>query len=132
MPKYTKTNCKIYETKDLKIKSNSTAEKWYCIDGKKFAATLKVLGQSDVLEDLMDSFVVVDKEYRRTIFPDSGKETLEKILKDYNPNIYYIFGCIWTQFGLKFVSRVYSNGELKLYKSNRRSGNNDRKIITYK
>lgn len=116
MPKYTKTNVKIYETKNLKIKSNSIAEKWYTINGEVVIRNLEILGQSDNLEDLIDDFVVIDKNYRRTIFPDSGKETLKRILETYNPNEYSIFVGIWTSYGLKFIGRVNCKGEIMLYK----------------
>lgn len=69
-----------------------------------------ILKQSENLEELCDRFVVMDKETKEVISIVSFLE----YAKLWAPLKYNIYGAIWCEWGLKYVSKMNDKGDLEL------------------
>ena len=71
---------------------------------------------ADTIEELCDEFVIYDADIKRCHILDKGfyhrfdKES-KKALHIANR---YIYGAIWTEWGLKYVAKMNERGELEL------------------
>ena len=69
-----------------------------------------ILKQSENLEELCDRFVVMDKEKKEVI----SIVTFLAYAKLWSYCKYNIYGAIWCEWGLKYVSKMNDKGKLEL------------------
>ena len=72
-----------------------------------------VIKQADTIEELCDEFVVADKLGNKPIIDKiltaNNVRLNVELLEDKN-----VYGAIWTEWGLKYVSKMNEKGELEL------------------
>ena len=79
-----------------------------CLKTKKENHPLvQIIKESDKLEDLCDEFVLVGADTHRF-------QSLNFLKNCYSPNLWDIYGAIWTDKGLIYVAKLNKNGELEL------------------
>ena len=66
----------------------------------------EIVAQADTIEDLCDEFVVIGREVEENF--------ITKCPKAYLKGNFEIYGAVWCEWGLKFVARMNSKGELEL------------------
>ena len=77
------------------------------------------IAQSKNLDKLCDEFVGINKSgnviVQRVLAPSLKelKNSLKSTLND-KAKFDIIYGCIWTEWGLKYVAKMNENGELEL------------------
>lgn len=72
-----------------------------------------VIKEADTLEELCDDFVLVEKMREATYYHKSSKFADFKSIAILNER-YTLYGAIWTDKGLIYVSKMNENGELML------------------
>ena len=104
---YIRTKNRIY-----KVESETCHKKGYYIDRYEEDVILKeqVIKQSENLEELCDRFVVMDKETKEVMNIVSFLE----YAKLWSYCKYNIYGAIWTDKGLIYVSKINDEGDLEL------------------
>lgn len=105
--KYIRTKNGVYE-----VKINKYHELVYCKDNQ-IVLSCNILKQSENLEELCDRFVVIDKRNNVHYLMDYD-DVIEEI---YCGRIYeedVVYGAIWTDKGLIYVSKMNEQGELEL------------------
>ena len=66
-----------------------------------------IINEADTIEELCDEFVVVGLDSHRFMQIDFIKE-------NYSPNLWDIYGAIWTDKGLLYIAKLNEDGELEL------------------
>ena len=104
---YIRTKNRIY-----KVESETCNKQGYYIDEYEYDMILKrqVIKQTDNIEELCDRFVVMDKETKEVISIVSFLE----YAKLWSYCKYNIYGAIWCEWGLKYVSKMNDEGKLEL------------------
>ena len=92
------------EMRDLVIKRSIGRKHW----------KTEILKSADTIEELCDDFVVVDKNKLIEHRCWSHLEWAIANCKRNNIDISTIYGAIWTEWGLKYVAKMNSEGELEL------------------
>lgn len=69
------------------------------------------LAKSESLEELCDEFIY---DYGKDKDRFKNDKLALKILKANNNDKVNIYGCIWCEFGLKYIAKLNSKGELEL------------------
>ena len=70
----------------------------------------QVIKQSENLEELCDRFVVMDKETKEVM----NIVSFLAYAKLWSYCKYNIYGAVWCEWGLKYVAKMNSTGELEL------------------
>ena len=104
---YIKTKDGVYE-----VEGETYGKQGYYIDEFDCDVILKrqIIKQSENLEELCDRFVVIDKETKEV----RNIVTFLAYAKLWSPCKYDIYGCIWCEWGLKYVAKMNDKGNLEL------------------
>jgi len=105
--KYIGTKNGIYDfEKSIYYKLNGEKERTpYCKDFEENPSDCKI---ADAIEELVDTFVIIDKESKKRSL-DVAIENCIALLDDYE-----IYGSIWVGADLKAVAKMNEKGELEL------------------
>ena len=104
---YIRTKNRIY-----KVESETCHKKGYYIDRYEEDVILKeqVIKQSENLEELCDRFVVMDKETKEVM----NIVSFLAYAKLWSYCKYNIYGAVWCEWGLKYVTKLDDKGDLVL------------------
>ncbi len=82
----------------------------FCFDKKD------AIKQADTIEALCDEFVIYDADIKKCYILEKGfyHRFDEECKKALHLADRYIYGAIWTEWGLKYVAKMNDNGELCL------------------
>lgn len=73
----------------------------------------EIVDKADTIEELCDEFIVISDNCKRPIISALPFDELQLYAK--NRTKYAIcYGAIWTEWGLKYIAKMNSNGELEL------------------
>lgn len=103
--KYIRTENGIYETFEWLENGSCYYDNG---DRYRYASSFDIIKQADTLEELCDEFVFEVENFKKVFLPFTFNK--EEDLKRYD-NIY---GAVWCEFGLKYVAKFNSKGELEL------------------
>ena len=106
---YIRTKNRIYQAE-----SETCDKQGYFIGDYDVILKKQVINQSENLEELCDEFVEKCNDNPRIenpfVIPKWDKEFIKETLKRGNT----IYGAIWTEWGLKYVAKMDSEGKLVL------------------
>ena len=101
---YIRTKDGVYE-----VKVNKYHELVYC-KNNQIVLSCNIIKQSENIEELCDRFVVMDKETKEVM----NIVYFLEYAKLWSYCKYNIYGAIWTDKGLIYVSKMNDKGELEL------------------
>ena len=108
---YIRTKDGVYE-----VKVNKYHELVYCKDNQ-IVLSCNILKQSDTIEELCDMTIVVDDERPDNVFELEWGIDEDLINKYKDVKGVYVYGAVWCEFGLKYVAKLNSKGNLNYYES---------------
>lgn len=109
---YIRTKNRIYQVEST-LRDNAFI-KGYNVGEMAFIRKDQVINQSENLEKLCDEFVVeFIKDGYKYVWNERYNSTMEELKSNAN-KVCNIYGAIWTYWGLKYVAKMDSEGELVL------------------
>ena len=83
-------------------------------DIEKYLQT-KIVAEADTIEELCDEFVVENKKDHLHInYANEDRQAIKMVIGNINKEEWFIYGAIWTEWGLKYVAKMNDKGELEL------------------
>lgn len=102
---YIRTKNMIYQ-----VECETFDKKGYYIGDYGVIFKEQVIKQADTIEELCDRFVVMDKETKEVI----SIVSFLAYAKLWSSCKFNVYGAIWCEWGLKYVSKMDSDGKLEL------------------
>ena len=113
--KYIKTKAgEIYDIDDLYICDDLNGKPYGVKDSSWLIYKESIIRQADTIEELCDEFVDAYENGARIVYGDSEWAKVKAKASSKNSNKLIIYGAIWTEWGLKYIAKMNSNGELEL------------------
>lgn len=113
---YIRTKNKIYQVEST-LRDNGFV-KGYNVGYMAFITKDQVINQSENLEELCDQIVYNGYLYQNKITWDGSlvEDSFEELEEPITDEMIKegIYGAVWCEFGLKYVAKLNSNGELEL------------------
>ena len=74
----------------------------------------EIVEEANTIEELCDEFVVVYENGARIVYADLEWATVKAKASSKTGIKLIIYGAIWTEWGLKYIAKINSKGELEL------------------